>query len=201
MDVFQPPPLYPTLLSRPLNLEKNGFFETQLQIKKKFRNLIQQSFFYIDSTHSIPKKGDFETTIERYSDRFSKSKKKDFGKFKPDWSRLPKELKHFYEKDRKKPKRKQVAPNLVKSKIKRMNEDDDIDKLVETISKDEEEDKEEVEEDEEKKKEAASEEENEEIEGDEEDVEEENDYIDNYFDNGETYGDEDLGGDDEGPVY
>ncbi len=30
----------------------------------------------------------------------------------------------------------------------------------------------------------------------------ENDYIDTYFDNGENYGDDDMGGgDDEGPVY
>lgn len=28
-----------------------------------------------------------------------------------------------------------------------------------------------------------------------------NDYIDDYFDNGENYGDDDGGGDEEGPVY
>ena len=41
-----------------------------------------------------------------------------------DWSRLPKELKYFYEKDEKiaKSKRKAAAPKLVKRKIKKDNE-------------------------------------------------------------------------------
>lgn len=160
------------MVSRPLNLVKNDRYESQLKLKQKFRKLIQESYFYIDSKNSISKQNEFDLNIERYSDRFSKSKKKDLNKFEPDWSRLPKELKICYTKDQKKPKRKQSAPNLVKRKMKKVNEVEDIDKLVETITKDEEEEKEDAEEDEEKKKEPVSEEENEEIEGEEEDLEE-----------------------------
>lgn len=155
-----------------MNLEKNSYYDTQLKIRKKFLNSIQQSLFFIDSKQSISQKNGLDLNEVRYSDRFSKSKKKDYSQFRPDWSRFPKELKICIGKDRKKTKRKQIAPELIKRKIKRINEDEDIDKLVETITKDEEEEKEEIEEDEEKKKEPMSEEENEGLEGDEEDFEE-----------------------------
>ena len=159
-------------MSRPLNLEKNTYYENQLKIKKKFRNLIQESLFFIDSKQIFSQKNGSILNEDQYLDRFSKSKQRDYSQFKPDWSRFPKELKIYIDKDRKKTKRKQIAPELVKRKVKRINEDEDIDKLVETITKDEEEEKEEIEEDEEKKKEPMSEGENEDLEGDEEDLEE-----------------------------
>ncbi|CAF0908791.1 unnamed protein product [Brachionus calyciflorus] len=206
MDVIQPPPLYPPLVSRPLNLDKNEYYESELKIKKKFRNTIQESFYFIESKTGLGNNNDFEATIQRYSDRYSKSKKTDMSKFKPNWSRLPKELKYFFEDKQKvkKLKRKQIAPNLAKRKVKRIIDDDeDIDKLVNKVVKEEEEENDEETEEKEVKKttEENEEDKEEEIEGDE-DFEEDNDYVEDYFDNGEEYGDDDLGGgDDEGPVY
>lgn len=89
------------LVSRPLNLEKNDDYESLLKIKTNFRSLMKDSFYHIEKRASSSDNTEFDSTIQRYSDRYSKSKKNDLNKWKPDWSRLPKELKHFYEKEEK----------------------------------------------------------------------------------------------------
>ena len=97
------------MVSRPLNLETNEWYENRLNIKKNFRNLIQDSFYFIVTKQTKDKNNDFDSTIERYSDRFSKAKKTDLSQFKPDWSRLPKELKYYYDNEPKTKKLKKAS--------------------------------------------------------------------------------------------
>lgn len=166
-----------------------------LRIKKKIRELNQLSCFYVDTKIAA---------VERYSDQVSKLKKEALSNWKPDWNRLPRELKYFYEKDEKdvmKKKRKNAAkPNLVKKKLSKI----DL-KTLESLDKEDENEENNLDKDEDKKSDKPSDDEAENLEdeenADEEDIEEGNDYIDDYFDNGENYGDDDGGGDDDEPVY
>ena len=107
MDVnFQTPPLYPVinppkhtkwpknyfsknkyiyvtqpLLAKSLPLDQNEKYKDTLSMKKKFRNAMQESVYYVENVRS--EKADFNASIERFSDRYSKMKKADINKWKP----------------------------------------------------------------------------------------------------------------------
>ena len=133
------------LVTKPLLLIADEAYEKQLAFKKSLRTCMKESFYYIDTNRSESK--DYNAAIERYSDRFIKLKKADINSWQTgahllficatmcflcnvlllllsaDWNRLPKELRHFYEKDEKAAKKRKTsapprAPNLVKRKVK-----------------------------------------------------------------------------------
>jgi hypothetical protein len=105
MDVnFQTPPLYPVtilttwlqkmlfifnffcknkqpILAKSLPLDQSENYKEILDIKKKFRNAMQESVYYVENLRS--EKADFNASIERFSDKYSKMKKADINKWKP----------------------------------------------------------------------------------------------------------------------
>lgn len=119
-------------------MDQTDAYTNILRIKKKFRELNQQSCYFKETQ---------VVAVERYSDQVSKLKKEALSKWKPgkckrkqnidqsstlnnydykiDWDRLPKELKYFYEKEEKdvmKKKRKStVKPTLVKRKLSKID--------------------------------------------------------------------------------
>jgi hypothetical protein len=56
---------------------------------------MRNSAYYVVTKDT--EKSNFNATIERFSDKYSKQKLNAI-KWTPNWSRLPKELKYFYEK-------------------------------------------------------------------------------------------------------
>ncbi|XP_048736447.1 DNA-directed RNA polymerase III subunit RPC7-like isoform X2 [Ostrea edulis] len=186
--ISQPPPIFPTAEFKPVPFQPSEEFEYMRALKQEFLGNIRKSPFYLQATH---KKRD----IERYSDKYQAVTEVN-GKWKPDWRRLPAELKP------KKPRKSKfyIKPTAkVKPKVKPSAAD--VSKTLEELEKIEVEEKDEDGEEEEggKKEEGEVEEDEEEI-YDEEDIEEETDYILSYFDNGEEYGNDDDDAD-EGPVY
>ncbi len=61
------------MISRPLILEDNEKFKTQLDFKRKIRTSMKDSFYFIEAAKSDT--NDFNSSIERYSDRYTKLKK------------------------------------------------------------------------------------------------------------------------------
>jgi hypothetical protein len=61
------------LISRPLTLEENEIYKTQLEFKRKIRISMKDSFYFIEVAKS--ETNDFNSSIERYSDRYTKLKK------------------------------------------------------------------------------------------------------------------------------
>lgn len=77
--------------------------------------MIERANLLIDQT-SLSDKLDFQASIRRYSDKYSKKNKKDdeCDKWKPDWTRLPRELKTFQSDT--KPKKMTISTKTVKRK-------------------------------------------------------------------------------------
>ncbi|NXU39893.1 RPC7L polymerase, partial [Drymodes brunneopygia] len=128
------------------------------------------------------------TDIERYSDKYQLSSPVDSAiDWKPDWRRLPRELKIRVQRLRK----GRTAPFIPKQHVA-LDKEETIKKL-ESLEKKEEEV---TSEEEEEKEEEEDGKEEEEEEYDEEEHEEETDYVLSYFDNGESFGpDSDDNGD------
>lgn len=199
---LQPPPLFPPQEFKPVQLTQNEDYEYMLALKQEFVTTLRKSPYYL-------KLDDKEKDIERYSDKYQLNQQDLSDSLKPDWRRLPEELKPKEKKVRK--IKSALKPNIPPRKKARTDVDvKEIEKTLETLEK-----KEEVgeteegaaekeaqgegeEEEEEEKDEDAEDQEGEEL--DEDDLEEETDYAFSYFDNGEGYGDDD-GDEDEGPVY
>ncbi|KAL5004539.1 hypothetical protein ScPMuIL_017995 [Solemya velum] len=189
---LQPPPLYPPQNFKPIALLQGEDYEYMLALKQEFRGTIRKSPFYL-----LPpeKKRD----IERYSDKYQLGNDA-LKEWEPDWSRLPNELKMKQKKSRK--IAAVVQPNIHVKRSKK--EEVEIATALEILEKKENNDsvKEETETVKESEDKEEKDDEEDEIEEDYEDeeLEEETDYILNYFDNGEGYGDDDDDVD-EGPVY
>lgn len=189
--ISQPPPLFPTADFKPVPFQQSEEYDYMLALKQEFLGNMRKSPFFLQASHK-------RKDIERYSDKYQAAAEVN-GKWKPDWRRLPAELKPRVRRKTK----SSIKPSVkVKSKVKLSVED--VSKTLEELEKKEvdqgdEEEEEEEEEGAKKKEEGEVEEEEDEI-YDEEDIEEETDYILSYFDNGEEYGNDDDDAD-EGPVY
>lgn len=61
-------------------MDKNEQLDKLVEIKSNFRNLMKDSFYYIENKFE---KNDFDQSIQRYSDRYSKTKKVDLEKWTP----------------------------------------------------------------------------------------------------------------------
>lgn len=186
--ISQPPPLFPTADFKPVPFQQSEEYDYMLALKQEFLGNMRKSPFFLQASHK-------RKDIERYSDKYQAAAEVN-GKWKPDWRRLPAEL-----KPRVRRKTKSSIKPKVKPKVKLSVED--VSKTLEELEKKEvdqgDEEEEEEEEGAKKKEEGEVEEEEDEI-YDEEDIEEETDYILSYFDNGEEYGNDDDDAD-EGPVY
>lgn len=186
--ISQPPPLFPTADFKPVPFQQSEEYDYMLALKQEFLGNMRKSPFFLQASHK-------RKDIERYSDKYQAAAEVN-GKWKPDWRRLPAEL-----KPRVRRKTKSSVKPKVKPKVKLSVED--VSKTLEELEKKEvdqgDEEEEEEEEGVKKKEEGEVEEEEDEI-YDEEDIEEETDYILSYFDNGEEYGNDDDDAD-EGPVY
>lgn len=188
--ISQPPPLFPTADFKPVPFQQSEEYDYMLALKQEFLGNMRKSPFFFQASHK-------RKDIERYSDKYQAAAEVN-GKWKPDWRRLPAELKPRVRRKTK----SSIKPSVkVKSKVKLSVED--VSKTLEELEKKEvdqgDEEEEEEEEGGKKKEEGEVEEEEDEI-YDEEDIEEETDYILSYFDNGEEYGNDDDDAD-EGPVY
>ena len=74
------------LLTRPLNLSKDNQFNNAIEIKKQLRTAIsEKTIFLMGDTSEIKQNPlDFQGTIQRYSDKYSKLKKlADTNKWQP----------------------------------------------------------------------------------------------------------------------
>ena len=180
--ILQPPPFYPPLERRPLDLKITKEDEYVITVKREFRQFIQNSPFNVKRTVS---QGNH---VVHYAEAFGTGHIEDnklFIGWTPEWSVFPSEL-----KPTKTRKRKISLPPP--RKLKKLSEHDtDISKLDTLTEEDgtqsgEEEVVEEV------------------VEYDEEEEEEEGDYTMNYFDDGgDDYGGEedDALEEKEGPCY
>ena len=175
-STLQPPPAYPPLHQQPLPLQSSDALSYMMELQKDFVKTMLDSPYYI-------RKEEKKNDVERYSDKYRGSKNTDntIG-WKPDWRRMPKELQITVRKRKSASKTAPlVIPNLKKAKISTEKSDDEVKKRLEELEKTD--------------AEKVSDEEDSEMEEDnleiiEEENEEENDYLSNYFDNGESYLDE-----------
>ncbi|KAI8100055.1 DNA-directed RNA polymerase III, subunit Rpc31 [Halteromyces radiatus] len=163
----------------PVPRKPSSVEQTQWQLRKDYLERIKNSPFYL--TVPPPPKD-----IERYSDRYKQTNhnKRKLRDIKTNLDMFPEELQSILDPSKTKKKRKQQAR-------------DDFGQIEELLNKANE-DKEDEEEDGEKAAGSDAEVEEEEYE-DEEDLVDDNDYGQNYFDNGEDDGDGDDDGD--GEVY
>lgn len=187
--ILQPPPLFPQLEFKPTPLSNTEVDEYLLALKQEIRGAMRDSPYYIKK--SITKKD-----ISRYSDKYKGVQNSDV-QYTPVNSWLfPKEL--LQAKKRRTKVTAGIKPRIAQRKLQKIDvpnlDNSESMKVFEKIIE------EKIVEDDEDVKEG---EEVEEEEYFEEEEEEENDYLVNYYDEGEDevgMGDEDDGGDD-GPVY
>ncbi|XP_031775361.1 DNA-directed RNA polymerase III subunit RPC7-like [Apis florea] len=185
--VLQPPPKYPSLEYKPMSLIINTEMSYLLELKREYAEYMRES-----SNNVLPLV--IKKDIERYSDRYQDLiTDKSSYETRYDWSRMPAELKPQLRKRKgqkfEKPLKKQKNVD-VESKLQ------ELEKKESSQQSDTEEEEKEEEETEEKDDEHAEDEE-EEL---DEEMDEGTDYLNNYFDNGEGYDDEDDNLDD-GPIY
>lgn len=193
LAIVQPPPDYPPLKRQPVQLLSDKDHTYQLSVQQNFEKRMRNSPYYI-------RKQEEKNFLERYSDKYKKTTHLDdvLG-WEADWNRIPEELKL-----KKKVKRaKKIIPKLKTMKQKPIP-DEDIKKKLEELEK-----QDSANPDPANKKDSDQEDEEEsesdaeiEIENIEED-EDENDYMNPYFDNGESYLDqeEDALGDNDRGIY
>ena len=219
--ILQPPPLYPRLDRRPLELSNTETDEYLLSVKQDLRQFMKQSPFFL-------KAGSDKKEIQRYSDKYQEVKSSEIDNFldwTPDWDYFPDELQIRIRK-RKRPAgdMKHIPVTLAKRarKNRRLKELETVDEVLKTerkttgltmgtISANKEAKLNKTFEYFEKKEqregenESGGEEEGEVIEDDDyydEEIEEEGtDYNLTYFDPGEEYGLDDDDALEEGPYY
>lgn len=183
--ILQPPPSYPPLEYKPASTNISQELRYLLQLKKDFAEYMHES---PNNVLPVVVKKDIERYSDRYQDLLSTKQRYET---RYDWTRLPAELKPQATKRKgdktkttAKKKRKEVD---VESKLKELEK-----KETNQQSDAEEEDKDE-EETEEKDTEDKVEEEEEDV---DEEMDEGTDYVNNYFDNGENYEDDEENLDD-----
>ncbi|MFH4982117.1 hypothetical protein AB6A40_008826 [Gnathostoma spinigerum] len=175
--ITEAPQLYPAVTKTILPLSNSDELQYMAELRQEVLNRFRESAFYLEQPEVI---GD----IRRYTDKYRSIEKE---KFEPDWSRLPSEL---YWRPSKQPKE-------TAKKRKRTYADGNAnveEKLAELEKKEnkgvtENEDHEDEEEEEDSEREERNENDDQEPLSDDDYLEEDNDYIHNYFDNGEDYGD------------
>ncbi|VDK45041.1 unnamed protein product [Anisakis simplex] len=187
--VTEPPPLFPPLSNLPSRVKMNDEEQYQVELKQELMARFHESAFYMETE---TKKSD----VRRYTDKYRNIERE---KFKPNWNRLPKELRP------KKRSSEKHAEAVKKKKKKKFNEFDKIGleekfkalekKEVENVEGDEDGNAEEHDDDDgQSENEERNENEEQEVPSDDDYLEEDNDYVHSYFDNGENYGD--MGSDD-----
>lgn len=213
--ILQPPPLYPTLDHRPLELRASEVEDYLVTIKQDLRQHALVSPFYLTKTDSKTR------TIERYSDKFRKNGQRNGAMgWGINWDYFPKELRIGEKAKKQKGSVKKHSPTVSggrkkkgrgspsggsangspprTKKRRRVTFDEGVEeerlvKKLDSLEKAEQSSAE---------SEQSAEEDNAEEVYDEYEDEEGTDYNLTYFDNGEDY---DVGGDDEaleeGPVY
>lgn len=185
--VLQPPLKYPLLEYKPLPLNITKEMSYLLELKKGYAEYMRES-----PNNVLPLV--IKKDIERYSDRYQDLiTDKSSYESRYDWSRMPVELKPQL--------RKRKGQKCENPQIKRKNVD--IESKLQELEKKESLQQSDAEE-EEKEEEEAEGKDDEQAEDEEEELDEEmdegTDYVNNYFDNGEGYDDEDDNLDD-GPIY
>ncbi|XP_050965023.1 DNA-directed RNA polymerase III subunit RPC7 [Labeo rohita] len=172
-----PTPLFPQIEYKPGPLKAGEDEDYMRALKQEMRGRMKDLPFNI-KPHAG--KGD----VERYKEKYTREIKRiEDDNWTPDWNRLPKELKPQKKIIKKKRDTNRKAKISSKDKEELLNKLDELEKKGDVKSDEEGEAKGE-------KKENDEEGEEEEIEGeyDEEELEEENDYIANYFEDGDDYG-------------
>ncbi|XP_067294326.1 DNA-directed RNA polymerase III subunit RPC7 isoform X1 [Pseudorasbora parva] len=170
-----PTPLFPNIEYKPGPLKAGDDEDYMRALKQEMRGRMKDLPFNIKS---LTGKGD----VERYKEKYTKEIKKiEDDDWTPDWNRLPKELKPQKIIIKKKRDKKST---MISSKDKKevLNKLDELEKKGEVKSDEEGEEKKE------KKEGEEGEEEEIEEEYEDEELEEENDYIANYFEDGDEYG-------------
>lgn len=186
--VLQPPPKYPILEYKPLTFTITNEMSYLLELKRDYTEYLRQSPYNVQPI-------ELKKDIERYSDRYHDMITDKSGyETRYDWSKLPAELK---------PAIRQKSQSTIqpKKKLKTV----DIETKLKELEKKENTMQGDVQEEEEKADEETEEKETDEVvEDEEEELDEEmdegTDYVNNYFDNGEGYDDEEDNMDD-GPIY
>ncbi|XP_059921415.1 RNA polymerase III subunit GL b [Gadus macrocephalus] len=182
-SILQPTPLFPPMEHKPVPLATGEEAEYMQALKQEFRGAMKTLPFYIRP--AAPK-----TDVERYSDKYHSGEPADnVIDWKPDWSRLPKELRIRVRKP---------VENRVSLPVDRMDRSsanhnlskkEDVLLKLEALEKGEKAGSSEDEDEDEAKKKQKEEEGTEgEEEYEEEELEEGTDYIMSYFDNGEDNG-------------
>lgn len=187
--VLQPPAKYPLLDYKPIPFELTTELSYMLEIKRDFAEYVRESPY---SVQSVVVRKDIERYSDRYQDMVSaKTSYEDMY----DWNRLPNELKPLV--------RKRKAGKTTGEASAKKKKEVDVDKKLQELEQKESTQQSDVEEDD-KNEEDGEEKDPEEVPEEEEEVDEEmddgTDYVNNYFDNGEGYDDEEDNLDD-GPVY
>ncbi|XP_076379782.1 RNA polymerase III subunit G [Megalopta genalis] len=186
--VLQPPPKYPTLEHKAWPPTINKEMSYLLELKREFAEYMRES-----QNNVVPLV--VKKDIERYSDRYQDLiTDKSSYEIRYDWSRTPMELKPQPKKRKgqsgsSKPEKKQKSVDI-ETKLQ------ELEKKETSQPSDAEEEEKEDEDAEDKDDEHAEDEEEEQ----DEEMDEGTDYVNNYFDNGEGYDDEDDNLDD-GPIY
>ncbi|XP_011180799.2 DNA-directed RNA polymerase III subunit RPC7-like [Zeugodacus cucurbitae] len=178
-----PPPTFPPLMSKPVKLETTAAQNYQILWREAYINHMRDSPYFL-----APKISNGNSTLQSYSDQWASAVENAKTKTKADfiWQMMPTEL-HITQKKR----RVAGGDKIVTKKPK--NIDDRLKVLEEKERNEDEKDITKATSD------SEHEEEEEEAPADEE-MDDENDYGNSYFDNGESYNEEDDNLDD-GPVY
>ncbi|XP_043096094.1 DNA-directed RNA polymerase III subunit RPC7 [Puntigrus tetrazona] len=176
-----PSPLFPQIEYKPGPLKAGEDEDYMRALKQEMRGRMKDLPFNI-KPHAG--KGD----VERYKEKYAREIKRiENDNWTPDWNNLPKELKPQKKIVRKKRDAKKMSKISSKDKEAVLNKLDELEKKGDAKSDEEEEAGGAKKEDDEEGEEV-------EIEGEfDEELEEENDYIANYFEDGDDYG----GGSDE----
>lgn len=187
--VLQPPPKYPILEHKPMPFSITTEMSYLLELKRDYTEYFRESPYNVQSE-------ELKKDIERYSDRYQDILTDKSGyESRYDWLKLPAELKPAVRKLKSQntgqPKKKQKTVDI-ESKLL------ELEKKENTMQGDTQEEEEKPDEEtEEKETDEIVEDEEEEL---DEEMDEGTDYVNNYFDNGEGYDDEEDNMDD-GPIY
>lgn len=189
--VLQPPPLYPPLERQPVPLKCGSEIGYLLALKRDYIEYLKYSPAYILPTIKVK-------DIERYSDSKNVDTTNKSNSLPYDWKRYPMELRPLQRS--KKKRLRSESSGIVSKKVGKL--EDVTNKLEELEKQEAQGDSEEKNEEnkDEKEKEDHQEEEVEEEDQDEE-MDDGTDYVNNYFDNGESYLDDEDDNLDDGPVY
>ncbi|XP_061623252.1 DNA-directed RNA polymerase III subunit RPC7 isoform X1 [Phyllopteryx taeniolatus] len=166
-----PDPLFPPTDFKPVPLKVGEDEDYMLALKQEMRGTMQRM------PHNIKFKTN-KADVEKYTQRYLKKNEVHDDEWTPDWNVFPKELMP------QKKTRVKAGPKKKRVKISSKDTEDVLTKLNELEKKDDNDKS-----DEEQPKTKGNEEDEEEIEEEEYEEEqvEDNDYIDNYFDNGEDF--------------